>query len=107
MSLLTLVRYEGAVDLEKVTDPVERASYEAQITEFGQTPKQLFTLPHPSRSAKDGVPRIRAPSFNGGQAWEPPVVSSPGYGIIDLPATQETEQQPGVTGAFLALHCCA
>lgn len=42
--------YEGAVDLEKVSNPVERAAIEAQISEFGQTPKQIFAGPHPSRN---------------------------------------------------------
>ena len=42
--------YEGAVDLEKVTDPRERSSIEDQIREFGQTPKQLFTTPHIARN---------------------------------------------------------
>jgi factor associated with neutral sphingomyelinase activation len=28
--------YEGAVDIEKVTDPVERLALEAQIAEFGK-----------------------------------------------------------------------
>ncbi|XP_028392732.1 protein FAN-like isoform X2 [Dendronephthya gigantea] len=42
--------YEGAVDLDSITDPNERASLESQILEFGQTPKQLFTSPHPRRS---------------------------------------------------------
>ena len=41
--------YEGAVDLDQITDPEERRSYEAQIYEFGQTPKQLFFDPHPQR----------------------------------------------------------
>ncbi|XP_048576936.1 protein FAN isoform X2 [Nematostella vectensis] len=41
--------YEGAVDLDSITDPNERASLESQILEFGQTPKQLFTSPHPQR----------------------------------------------------------
>lgn len=41
--------YEGSVDLDAITDPVERASMEQQIYEFGQTPKQLFTQPHPHR----------------------------------------------------------
>jgi factor associated with neutral sphingomyelinase activation len=40
---------KGAVDLEKVESPVERAAIEAQIREFGQTPKQVFTGPHPRR----------------------------------------------------------
>ncbi len=34
--------YEGAVDIEKVTDPVERLALEAQIAEFGKP-----TLPRP------------------------------------------------------------
>eukprot|EP00039_Didymoeca_costata_P007268 m.97938 g.97938 ORF g.97938 m.97938 type:complete len:922 (-) comp13618_c1_seq2:66-2831(-) len=41
--------YEGSVDLDSVTDVVEREAIMAQIMEFGQTPKQLFTIPHPSR----------------------------------------------------------
>jgi factor associated with neutral sphingomyelinase activation len=41
--------YEGAVDIDTVVDPLERASIIAQIKEFGQTPKQLFTNPHPQR----------------------------------------------------------
>lgn len=41
--------YEGAVDLDSITDPNERASLESQILEFGQTPKQLFASPHPKR----------------------------------------------------------
>nr|CCA19603.1 conserved hypothetical protein [Albugo laibachii Nc14] len=41
--------YEGSVDLEAVTDPVEKCSLEAQIQEFGQTPRQLFVTPHPAR----------------------------------------------------------
>eukprot|EP00053_Salpingoeca_punica_P024611 m.13881 g.13881 ORF g.13881 m.13881 type:complete len:966 (-) comp6991_c0_seq1:1490-4387(-) len=43
--------YEGAVDLETIDDPATREAYEAQILEFGQTPKQLFTIPHPARRA--------------------------------------------------------
>ncbi|CAH3169012.1 unnamed protein product [Porites evermanni] len=41
--------YEGAVNLDGIDDPNERASLEAQILEFGQTPKQLFTSPHPQK----------------------------------------------------------
>ena len=32
-------------------DPEQRAAFEAQILEFGQTPTQLFTSPHPQRVA--------------------------------------------------------
>jgi hypothetical protein len=44
--------YEGAVDIENVDDPLERESLEAQINEFGQTPKQLFDNPHPQKLPK-------------------------------------------------------
>lgn len=38
------------MDLETITDPVEKCSFEAQIQEFGQTPKLLFSGAHPSRN---------------------------------------------------------
>ena len=38
--------------LLRIEDPNERASLEAQILEFGQTPKQLFTSPHPQKLVK-------------------------------------------------------
>jgi factor associated with neutral sphingomyelinase activation len=49
-NLFYYMTYEGAIDLEKVTDPRERSSIEDQISEFGQTPKKLFETPHPSRN---------------------------------------------------------
>jgi factor associated with neutral sphingomyelinase activation len=42
--------YEGAVDLDVIDDPNERTALEMQISEFGQTPKQLFNVPHPRRN---------------------------------------------------------
>ncbi|KAL2636007.1 hypothetical protein R1flu_007486 [Riccia fluitans] len=41
--------YEGAVDLDEIYDPTQRAGIEAQINEFGQAPRQLFTSFHPAR----------------------------------------------------------
>lgn len=38
--------YEGAVDLDTVTDLAARHALEVQISEFGQIPKQLFDGPH-------------------------------------------------------------
>ncbi|XP_071847278.1 neurobeachin-like isoform X4 [Apostichopus japonicus] len=43
--------YEGAVDLETIDDPVMREAVEAQVRNFGQTPCQLLTDPHPPRSS--------------------------------------------------------
>eukprot|EP00270_Netrium_digitus_P003095 TRINITY_DN13517_c0_g1_i1.p1 TRINITY_DN13517_c0_g1~~TRINITY_DN13517_c0_g1_i1.p1 ORF type:complete len:901 (-),score=178.89 TRINITY_DN13517_c0_g1_i1:137-2839(-) len=50
--------YEGAVDLDGIDDPFERASVEDQIANFGQTPVQLFQKKHPKRSA--GMTVMRA-----------------------------------------------
>jgi beige protein homolog 1 len=41
--------YQGSIDLEKISDPVERLASINIIHNFGQTPKQLFTKPHPKR----------------------------------------------------------
>ncbi|XP_063900802.1 protein FAN-like isoform X4 [Zophobas morio] len=41
--------YEGAVDFDSIKSSEERAALEMQISEFGQTPKQLFFRPHPPR----------------------------------------------------------
>jgi len=38
--------------IEKEVDPVQRKAIEAQIANFGQTPTQLFTEPHPQRNIK-------------------------------------------------------
>lgn len=43
--------YEGAVDLDTIRDINDRHGLEVQIMEFGQIPKQIFTLPHPKRLA--------------------------------------------------------
>jgi hypothetical protein len=42
--------YEGAVDVETMSDPHEIASTLSIINNFGQTPRQLFTAPHPRRA---------------------------------------------------------
>ncbi|XP_076470003.1 protein FAN-like [Babylonia areolata] len=47
--------YEGAVDLESIKDPNELKVKETQIMEFGQTPKQLFTTPHPQRKGPTSI----------------------------------------------------
>jgi len=44
--------YEGSINFEKLKDPVERIAFEVQITEFGQTPRQLFKMPHPQKYSK-------------------------------------------------------
>ena len=42
--------YEGSVDLDKITDEVDRTAAESHIQNFGQTPSQLLqSSPHPER----------------------------------------------------------
>lgn len=41
--------YEGMVDLDTIEDARAKDALIMQIQEFGQTPKQLFTRPHPCR----------------------------------------------------------
>lgn len=45
--------YEGAVDLDKITNAMEREAVEGMINNFGQTPTQLMKEPHPRRLTKD------------------------------------------------------
>ncbi|KDO27776.1 hypothetical protein SPRG_07375 [Saprolegnia parasitica CBS 223.65] len=51
--------YEGALDLETIADPALRAAYLDQINEFGQTPSQLFKMPHPPREKDKTLFRTR------------------------------------------------
>mmetsp|Transcript_362 Transcript_362/g.1054 ORF Transcript_362/g.1054 Transcript_362/m.1054 type:complete len:1779 (-) Transcript_362:1128-6464(-) len=51
MNLFHPLTYEGA-DIATSDDPVQHAANIAQIQSYGQTPKQLFTRPHPQRSRK-------------------------------------------------------
>lgn len=58
--------YQGSIDLEKISDPVERLASINIIHNFGQTPKQLFTKPHPKRRIEsqavhfeDSIPDLR------------------------------------------------
>ena len=42
-----------AVDLDAISDPNERRCTEQMINNFGQTPTQLLTEPHPKRMNRD------------------------------------------------------
>ncbi|KAJ7579061.1 beach-domain-containing protein [Mycena floridula] len=41
--------YEGSIDLDTITDELEREATVGIIHNFGQTPRKLFTTPHPHR----------------------------------------------------------
>jgi factor associated with neutral sphingomyelinase activation len=52
--------YEGAVDLDSVSDPMERQGLELQIREFGQTPRQVLFAPHPRRGSPLSMEQLQA-----------------------------------------------
>jgi hypothetical protein len=41
--------YEGAVNIDAIEDKVTKEATIAQISSYGQTPKQLFKKPHPQK----------------------------------------------------------
>ena len=49
--------YEGAVDIDKEKDPIQKTAIIAQINSYGQIPKQLFVKPHPARDPVDASAR--------------------------------------------------
>ncbi|KAI8986856.1 beach-domain-containing protein [Trametes punicea] len=42
--------YEGAIDLDTITDELEREATVGIIHNFGQTPRKIFSTPHPPRN---------------------------------------------------------
>lgn len=49
MNSFYYLTYENLVDIDKATEPAFRKSIETQIVQFGKTPSQLFSKPHPGR----------------------------------------------------------
>ena len=45
--------YEGAIDLDAITDPIARRATEGMISNFGQTPTQLLKEPHIKRKSRE------------------------------------------------------
>ena len=41
--------YEGNVDINSITDPLQKTAIIGFINNFGQIPKQLFRRPHPQK----------------------------------------------------------
>ena len=51
MNVFYYLTYEGAVNLDSITDATTRVAIETQIRNFGQAPSQLLTEPHPPRNS--------------------------------------------------------
>ncbi|AOA63527.1 Protein with similarity to Chediak-Higashi syndrome and Beige proteins [Komagataella phaffii CBS 7435] len=52
--------YSGAVDLDKIEEEVEKKAMTGIIHNFGQTPLQVFTKPHPPRDLRENIHISRA-----------------------------------------------
>jgi hypothetical protein len=50
LNVFHYLSYEGAVELDKISDAVELEATIGIINNFGQTPQQLFKKPHPKRA---------------------------------------------------------
>lgn len=61
--------YEGSVDIDSIEDETTRKATVDQINNFGQTPSQLLTAPHPSRLAKDDTICSVFEKIDGLQLW--------------------------------------
>ena len=100
--------YEGVIDIESITDPVERRSIESQIINFGQTPNQLFDKPHPARKTFAEVNRsskanlIRSPSSPSGLNSSQNSISQFSY---DQPECFEIATK--LANPIIFLHCYA
>mgnify|MGYP000216635965 CR=1 FL=1 len=49
LNVFSFYSYAGLIDIDSITDPMQRAATIERIRSFGQTPRQLFTKPHPKR----------------------------------------------------------
>lgn len=56
LNVFYYLTYEGMVDMDSISDPLERRSKLLQINSFGQTPALLFNSPHPPRISQS--PRV-------------------------------------------------
>ena len=62
---------EGGIDWDTIKDPVDRLAKQTQVNTWGQTPRKLFSKPHPPRNMKLVQQATAALSF----VTPPPVAS--------------------------------
>ncbi|XP_043836803.1 LOW QUALITY PROTEIN: WD repeat- and FYVE domain-containing protein 4 [Dromiciops gliroides] len=63
--------YGDKMDLQNITDPLIKSTILGFVSNFGQIPKQLFTKPHPARTAQ-GKPSGKEVSLSTGPTGSPP-----------------------------------
>lgn len=70
------ITYEGTVDIDKITDPVQQRATQDQIAYFGQTPSQLLTVPHMKRMPLAEVLHLQT-IFRNPKEVKPYAIASP------------------------------
>ncbi|EFC43745.1 predicted protein [Naegleria gruberi] len=50
LNVFFYLTYEGSVDIDNISNEIEKRAIISQISNFGNTPQQLFTKPHPKRN---------------------------------------------------------
>ena len=78
-NLFHYITYEGAVDVDPISDPIKHSSLKTQIMEFGQTPTQLFMQPHVCKPFTNSYfqPYKASPSKSSNTALASPPLASP------------------------------
>ena len=64
-NIFNFYTYEENVNLDSIKDPKERKQIESIINNFGQTPTQLFTEPHPRKVPADSARKTQAKGLTG------------------------------------------
>ncbi|KAL6981844.1 BEACH domain-containing protein C2 [Sarracenia purpurea var. burkii] len=70
------ITYEGTVDIDKISDPVQQRATQDQIAYFGQTPSQLLTVPHLKKMPLVDVLHLQT-IFRNPKEVKPYVIPSP------------------------------
>ncbi|GJV51469.1 WD40 repeat family protein, partial [Tanacetum coccineum] len=55
--------YDGAVNIDKIQDPVQRRAVQDQVAYFGQTPSRLLIGPHARRMSLSDVLHMKVSLF--------------------------------------------
>ncbi|XP_042512465.1 BEACH domain-containing protein C2 [Macadamia integrifolia] len=102
------ITYEGTVDIDKITDPVQQRATQDQIAYFGQTPSQLLTLPHLKKKPLGEVLHLQT-IFRNPREVRPYVVPNPERCNVPAAAIQASADSVIVVdlnapAAHVALH---
>jgi len=58
MNVFYYLTYSDTVDVNAISDPMEKQAVISQISNFGQTPHQIFKKPHPQRATLTAAQRL-------------------------------------------------